>query len=34
MTIEEVEHLIYENYHKQIGFSKENDYYSVKCQKI
>ena len=30
MTVNEIRDFIFENYHKQIGFSKENNYYSMK----
>ena len=31
MTIKEVKDLIYKNYYKQVAFSNENKYYSMKC---
>ena len=30
MTVSEIRDYIFENYYKQIGFSKENSYYSMK----
>ena len=33
MTIKELKDLIFENYYRQIGFTKENSYYSIKRQK-
>ena len=30
MTFNEIRDFIFENYYKRIGFSKENDYYSMK----
>ena len=30
MLVNEIRELIFENYYKQIGFSKENSYYSMK----
>ena len=30
MSVKEVRDFIFANYHKRIGFSKENSYYSVK----
>ena len=33
MTIKEFRDFIYENYHKQTGFTKDNSYYSMKRQK-
>ena len=30
MSINEIKALIFENYYKQIGFSKESSYYSMK----
>ena len=33
MTVNEIKDFIFENYYKQIGFSKENSYYSMKHKK-
>ena len=33
MTIKELKDFIFENYYRQIGFTKENSYYLVKYQK-
>ena len=33
MTVKEIRHFLFENYYKQIGFSKENNYCSMKHQK-
>ena len=33
MTVNELRDFIFENYYKQIAFSKENSYYSLKHQK-
>ena len=33
MTINELKDFIFENYYKQIGFTKENSYYSIKDKK-
>ena len=33
MSVNEIRGFIFENYYKQIGFSKENRYYSMKCLK-
>ena len=33
MTLKECKEFILENYYKQIGFDKENSYYSMKNQK-
>ena len=33
MTIKELKDLIFESYYRQIGFTKENSYYSIKRQK-
>ena len=33
MSINKIRDFIFENYYKQIGFSKENSYYSMKHQK-
>ena len=30
MSVNEIRDFIFENYYKQIGFSKENSYYSMK----
>ena len=31
MPVNEIRDLIFENYYKRIGFSKENSYYSMNC---
>ena len=33
MPFNEIENFIFENYHKRIGFSKENSYYLLKLLK-
>ena len=33
MSVNELRGFIFENYYRQIGFSKENSYYSLKHQK-
>ena len=33
MTVEELKEFIFENYHRRIGFAKENSYFSMKHQK-
>ena len=33
MSVNELRDFIFENYYRQIGFSKENSYYSLKHQK-
>ena len=33
MTIKELKNFIYENDYRQIGFTKENSYFSMKSQK-
>ena len=33
MSVNEIRDIIFENYYKWIGFSKENSYYSIKDQK-
>ena len=33
MTVNEIRGFIFKNYYKQIGFSKENTYYSMKQHK-
>ena len=33
MTVKELKDFIFENYYRQIGFTKENSYYLVKYQK-
>ena len=30
MSVNEIRYFIFENYYKQIGFSKESSYYSMK----
>ena len=34
MSVNEIRHFIFENYYKQIAFSKENSYYSMKRLKM
>ena len=31
MSVNEIRDVIFENYYKRIGFSKENSYHSMKC---
>ena len=33
MSVNEIRDIIFENYYKQIGFSKGNSYYSMKHQR-
>ena len=33
ISVNEIRDFIFENYHKQIGFPKENNYYSIKRSK-
>ena len=34
MTVKELKDFIFENYHEQMGFAKENSYYSIKFREM